>query len=525
VSGPARGDIARRCPPYGGGPALLPAALLLLGLFPLLLPHRPVQALTFERGSVAGEVTGYGEANVTAPLRRESPHEDPSAVMRAEGVLDLGKSWRVKFSPKISFDGTVREPRDDNPLQSLNRVYPGKPFCLEAEEAYLELVRESWELKGGIQKVQWGKLDEINPTDNLNPQDFSRVVLEKRVDRKIGVPMLKFDLYPPRWDTLRLEAVWVPVYVPYRMARPGERWFPPVFFVGSGIDIELPWFPGPVHVNLTEEIPEPGLPPRTFENSEAALRISKTVKNLDFALSYFYGFDSFTPVYRGEGWLEVSLGEFLLQRQASYAIKLLPQFDKVHVWGLEVSAAVGSFTLRSEWAYFKGSYHSVSMNPEVLMEAIPIPPLSELASRLVEDWIRTGEPRTEIRLDPELSLKRDAVRGGVGVDYLWKEHLFTAQILVEHIRNWDHRLLMDEFDVFGTIDLRFSFLDGALNAELAGMVNFSQESLLLAPEISYKITPSVTGSARLVYIDGPFYSLIGQYTDNDQVQVRVRYSF
>jgi len=113
----------------------------------------------------------------------------------------------------------------------------------------------------------------------------------------------------------------------------------------------------------------------------------------------------------------------------------------------------------------------------------------------------------------------------VGVDYLWKEHLFTAQILVEHIRNWDHRLLMDEFDVFGTIDLRFSFLDGALNAELAGMVNFSQESLLLAPEISYKITPSVTGSARLVYIDGPFYSLIGQYTDNDQVQVRVRYSF
>ena len=507
------------------GSALRPAAVLFLGALLLTLPPRDASALGFEKGKLAGEVTGYGEANVTVPLRRDTPHEDPSGIIRAEGVLDVGKSFRLKLSPRLFYDGTVQEPKDANPLQSFSQVYPGKPLQIEAEEAYLEVDQAYWEFKGGIQKVQWGKLDEINPTDNLNPQDFSRFVLDKRVDRKIGVPMLKLDVFPPQWETFRIEAVWVPVFVPFRMARPGERWFPPIFYVGPSVDIPYPGTSLVVPVAVRERIPEPDLPARSFENSQAAMRVSKTVRNVDLALSYFYGFDTFTPVYRGEGWLDVSLSGFPPTPRVSYSIDLLPQFDKVHVWGLEVSSAIGAFTLRSEWAYFKGSYHSVSMKPEVLMESIPIPPLSELASRLVEDWIRTGQPRTVIRLDPELSLKRDAIRGGVGVDYLWKEHLFTAQILVEHIRNWDPRLLMDEFDVFGTLDFRFSFLDGALNAELAGMVNFSQESLLLAPEVSYKITPAVTGTARLVFIDGPFYSLIGQYTDNDQVQVRVRYSF
>ena len=501
-----------------GFPRILPA-LFLASIF--FCPE-PGSAISWEKGDVFGEVTGYLEANATAPLRRNTPDEDPSGILRLEGTLDVGDSFRFRFSPKMSYDGTVLKPRDDNPLESFSKVYPAKAFQIEADEAYVEWIQKLFELKCGIQKVQWGKLDELNPVDNINPQDFSKFVLYKRVDRSIGVPMVKLDAYPPLWG-LAMEAVWVPVFVPYRMARLGERWFPPVFYVDPVIDVQYPGTSSVIPVEIHEQVPEPHLPPRTFENSEMAFRLSKTIQNVDIAVSYFHGYDTYTPVYRGEGWLDVSLDGFT--PKVSYIVDLLPQFDRIHVWGLELSAAIGEFTVRSEWAYFKGSYHSVSLESDVLMESIAFPSLGDIASRMVQNLIETGELRAVMRLDPEIALKRDSVRGGVGLDYVWKEHLLTAQVLVEHIRNWDSRLLMDEFDVFASVDFRLSFMDDSLNLDLAGMYNFTQESVLLSPEVAYRITPSIKGTLRAIYIDGPRESLIGQYKDNDQIQVRVRYSF
>ena len=479
-------------------------------------------AISWEKGEAHGEVNGYLEANVTAPLRRNTPQEDPSGTLKLEGTLDVGDSFRFRFSPKMSYDGTVLKPRDDNPIESFSKVYPGKAFQIEVDEAYGEYIQDLFELKCGIQKVQWGKLDELNPVDNINPQDFSKFVLYKRVDRSIGIPMVKLDAYPPLWD-LTVEAVWVPFFVPYRMARPGERWFPPVFYVDPVIDVQYPGIPGVIPVEIHEQVPEAALPPRTFENSEVALRISKTIQNVDVAFSYFHGYDTYTPVYRGEGWLDVSLDGFT--PKVSYTIDLLPQFDRIHVWGLELSAAIGEFTVRSEWAYFKGSYHSVSLESDKLMESIDYPSVGEIASLMVRNLLENGELRAVMRLDPEIALKRDSIRGGVGVDYIWKDHLLTAQILVDHIRNWDPRLLLDEFDVFASVDFRLSFMDDTLNLDLAGMYNFTQESVLLSPEIAYKITSSVKGTLRGIYIDGPRQSLIGQYKDNDQIQLRIRYSF
>jgi len=485
-----------------------------------------LQAITVEKDNVYGELTGYLEANVTAPLRRNTPHEDPSGTLILDGTIDIGDSFRFKLVPKISYDGTVRKPRDDNPLQSFSKVYPGKAFQIEADEAYVEYFQDLFELKCGIQKVQWGKLDEINPVDNVNPQDFSKFILYKRVDRSIGVPMVKLDLYPPKWD-LTVEAIWVPLFVPYRMARPDERWFPPIFFLDPPFfDFQFPGFPLVIPVEIMQRVPEPEMPARNLENSEVAFRLSKTIRNLDVAVSYFHGFDTFTPVYRGEGWLEVELDSLVpLQPRAVYTIDLLPQFDRIHVWGLELSAAVGSFTIRSEWAYIKGAYHSVNMNPDVILESLEIPTVGEVVSNMVQNLVNNGELQARIPLDPELAIKRDAVRGGVGVDYLWKDHLLTAQILVDHIRDWDSRLLVDEFDVFASVDFRFSLFDDSLNLDLAGMYNFSQESVLLSPEVAYRFSPSIKGTLRAVYIDGPSESMVGQYKQNDQIQLRVRYSF
>ena len=207
------------------------------------------------------------------------------------------------------------------------------------------------------------------------------------------------------------------------------------------------------------------------------------------------------------------------------AADLLPQFNKVNVYGLELATAIRSFTVRTEWAYIQGAYHTVDVTLDNVLQIVDIPSVEQIAGMILENLITTGQARAVVRLDPNLSLKRDAIQGGVGVDYLWGNHLITAQVLVNHIRQYDRRLLMDEFDVFAALNLRFSWLYDSLNADLTGMYNFSERSLVLTPEVAYRFTPNLRGSVRAVYIEGPRDTFIGQYRGNDQVMVRLRYSF
>jgi len=501
--------------PWSSWGALLVSTLL------LWTSPGPLRAVSFEKGDLFGEITGFVEGNATIPLRNDTPHEDPSAIAQFETLLEIGESIGFKVTPRFSYDGMIRDPKDWNPVESFRLVYPGKPFMIELDEAYVRYSRSLLDLKVGIQKVEWGKLDEINPVDNLNPQDFSKYVTFKKIDRKIGIPMIKLDVFPPVVD-LTVEAVWVPFFVPYRMPRPGEKWFPPIFYIPGTVDVGIPGIP-PVNIHMN--VPEPDLPPRTFENSEAALRISKTIRNVDVALSFFHGYDTSTPVFRGEGWLDVSLTGFPPVLNAEYTVDLLPRFEKVNVYGLELSTAVGSFTIRTEWAYIQNPYQTVSVNLEDVMATVPIPSVEEITRLILENLLKTGQARAVLPLDPDLSLQRDAIEGGVGVDYLWGDHLFTAQILVNHIRQYDPRLLMNEFDVSVSLACRFSWLDDSLNADMAALYNFSEESVVLTPEVSYRFTQSLKGTLQFLFIEGPRETFVGQYTDNDQIMLRGRYSF
>src|SRR5206468_371324 len=87
------------------------------------------------------------------------------------------------------------------------------------------------DLRLGIQKFAWGKLDGVPPTDVVNPRDFHDPLVEDFEERKIGIPALAGTYYPPdlpRLDLAELRAtlVYVPLAVPPRLALREERWFP-----------------------------------------------------------------------------------------------------------------------------------------------------------------------------------------------------------------------------------------------------------------------------------------------------------
>ena len=97
----------------------------------------------------------------------------------------------------------------------------------------MDLYSSCVDLRIGIQKFAWGRLDEINPTDNLNPEDFRHGITADEIDRKIGVPALRANTYS---DIVNVELAWIPWFVPYRLPTPEERWFPGVLQPPSSID-------------------------------------------------------------------------------------------------------------------------------------------------------------------------------------------------------------------------------------------------------------------------------------------------
>jgi hypothetical protein len=79
---------------------------------------------------------------------------------------------------------------------------------LRPHEVYLDYRRERVELRVGLANLVWGVLDEIQPSDRVNPLDVARFVLEGRSEAKLPIPMVRGRLYLDH-DWL-VEAVWAP---------------------------------------------------------------------------------------------------------------------------------------------------------------------------------------------------------------------------------------------------------------------------------------------------------------------------
>jgi hypothetical protein len=120
-------------------------------------------------------------------------------------------------------------------------------------EAYVGVSGETVNVRLGRQIISWGRADQINPTDNLTPRDFTLLVPETEDDR-LGT-YAGFAAY--RRDEYTLSAIWLPHF------RPNVVPFPAGLIVrkdipdsarqyafkldrsgSGGIDWSLSWFSG-----------------------------------------------------------------------------------------------------------------------------------------------------------------------------------------------------------------------------------------------------------------------------------------
>ncbi len=405
---------------------------------------------------------------------------------------------------------------------NLNHEYQNRSPSLEVNEAYGDVRLHSADLRLGIQKVAWGKLDGVPPTDLLNPRDFHDPIVDDVEERKIGIPMAVGTYYLPdlpRLDLsgLRATLVWIPIAVPPRLALIEERWFPSASAPGDVFLVSkqaLQRFGVPATEDLRVPIALHTLnhrPPRSLSDGGGAVRIGGTWREMDWDLYHYTG-----PETGPDTDLRSTATLFSSKplRVRSRAV-LRQAHDAIHMNGADAATVLGGFTVRAEAAWFDD--HTYLRPAGDLAREIPLRPvLKALAAA-------PGRPvRVPLgTLFPSL----DTVEWGVGADYLvdgWQPLLQLNQIVLLEPAP---RLLIADPETRLTAILRKRVLADRLEFEGKGIYALERGGWFFFPRVSYQARDDLRLRLGYLAIGGPRTSILGQFGHNDEVVIQARYSF
>jgi len=198
-----------------------------------------------------------------------------------------------KFGENLSFvaEGWVRNDASFNRSANTQLL----------REGYLNYTVGNLDVRLGKQIIVWGRADELNPTDNLTPHNYTLLTPEID-DQRQGVTGAQFVYH---LDNLALTGIWLPTFQ--------STIFPFATVPGVHVTSEA------AHVNQT------------------AIKLDRSGGEVDWSLSYFEGLDLNPDIRVGD--------------QSSSGTDLLFVNKRIHVLGGDVATVVGRYGLRAEAAY------------------------------------------------------------------------------------------------------------------------------------------------------------------------------
>lgn len=417
------------------------------------------------------------------PLNGDSATEYPSLTGRLK-IDTPSSTWRLHVWLEGGWDGSVQLPaRDRALLKKFDEVYQSNTPWLEFKELYLAFVKGDFELRAGVQRFAWGRLDEYPVNDLLNPWDYTQFLRRPLEDRKIGIPSVSANLNLNDWS---IDAIWAPLLVPYRLPLPGERWSPETIFSRLA------------RTSFADVIPaEPDLPPRTLGNGSFGLRVRR-VGEIDWALNLFHGYDP-RPVFRTTALVVAPLpGKILVD--PGY----VPAFHKMTSIGADAATVLGDWSLRGEIAYAPSRRFNIRQ----------------------ELW---GYPSTlqpgVYPLNPS-ERKCDTLDYGVGADYrLMEDVLLTIQAQQTVIIDRPDTLYDRGIETLLWFNIKAWRMNQKLETNLNIAWNPEHGDLMARADAWYVFTDAWKAGMTVISFAGPPQSLFGRYAGNDQLEAEVVYSW
>jgi hypothetical protein len=240
----------------------------------LLLPYANASAQTLPSGDVTVTSDVFPNRSKTAELR---------ARVFAEEVLDPTPRLLITFS--VFAEGLLaRRAGLSGPAHTSVR-----DAIVRVVDATIGYKRPRFDLLAGFARVAWGRLDELQPTDVINPLDASRFFFDSRSDARLPVALVRLRGYFS--EHASLEGVYIPFFRPGRFDQLDEPTSP--------FNIDSPVAPDTVAClaigcpALLPIVTERREPPKSFGNAQGGARFSATTGRIDWSLAAYRGFEPF----------------------------------------------------------------------------------------------------------------------------------------------------------------------------------------------------------------------------------------
>ncbi|MBZ5558331.1 MAG: hypothetical protein LAO77_13755 [Acidobacteriia bacterium] len=242
-------------------------------------------------------------------LVRDEVFVTPAPWIQFAGGLDLrlnshdqtDRAWRVDFSDR----GVLRP---SIAVRRLSATVTHKALTVDA----------------GKQFIRWGKTDIVTPTDRFAPRDFMNVVDTEF----LPVTGVRAAVQTGSEDHDTFEVVWVPRFTPSRLPLLDQRWtaVPPEAAAIPIVDAGATFPEGP-------------------EGSETGVRWSHVGAGMEFALSYFDGFNHLPNI-------ESAVVLPAAPSPIGARIEVTRLYPAIRAYGADLAAPTRWVTIKAETAYF-----------------------------------------------------------------------------------------------------------------------------------------------------------------------------
>jgi hypothetical protein len=219
-------------------------------------------------------------------------------------------------------------------LVDRNRGERSRDAIVRVQDAYLEIAGERADFRAGYSRVVWGRLDEIQPTDVINPLDLARFFFEGRAEARLPVTMARGRLFFGERATV--DALVVPDFRRATFDQLDEDSSPFNLEADRVVCLGIGVCPP-----IATEVREPGT---SFGNLQGGARLSATTGRVDWAIGAWRGFDAF-------GAYELLPPDPLALTQELRAIRTFPRYTMI---GGDFETVRGSWAWRGEVAAFTG---------------------------------------------------------------------------------------------------------------------------------------------------------------------------
>lgn len=401
-------------------------------------------------GELATMVTGY-------------PKQQGSGELRARATIDLTADPRPWL--RLQFEGIAEALHAERTVGSdaTRRV---NDAVASVRDAWAEVRLNDVEIRAGYGRIVWGRLDEVMPSDVINPIDTARFFLNGRADARLPVAFVRTRVFLPAETSIEFVA-----------SLPGRR--------GRFDSLEEATSPFNLLNDLVLPLTGSGsllrreTPSASWKNLQGGARVSATAGRVDMSVSAWRGFEGFGIVSL-EPLAAVPVGG-PIPLVVGQLVERFPRFTMI---------AADAETVRGDWA-FRG----------------------EVAAFV--DKTLSG---------PAGASRGKAIDAGVGADRSAGEYHFFASV-VWH-REWFTSASLgstQHLNVIASVDRRFS--REKYLVRVFGVANPEDRSGFVRGLVSWSVRDNLMLEASGGAFLGDGSDTISRFNDRDFFFARLRYSF